>query len=484
MFKASTCCRIVLCASAALLSSSTTGWSAVDPALRDHKAVTGTPNEIRTELEVAWSKCGNDSLRIDAHFQDVRARAHQTPKDTDVVRHYVTVARSTQRLDQVMKELEDYAEANPKSPHAHYYLGLADPENAKGHFENALKHDRDFYEALVAQAGVELVSPEGDMAKAKTSLLHAIQQQPDQALGYIVLEQLYRRTGDVDSQGQALALAAEADPWDRRIRQMYLRQLQTQGQAKAAESPEALNQWVREVSTQLLRLAKLGDGSPELALSAARLWTTQEDHVDPLFESLNLAADLGMVDYKGLEQDRTLGPILEYHKLGPPIVEKIKQNREDRSEQLKINLLEELVSAEVPELPPIPLLGGGELDLKAKTGRVVILDFWATWCGPCRRTLPVLAEFYQGKDAEVEVYCVNVFERDGGGSVEPFWEASGYPMPVALGTEQWARVFNVQSIPALYVIGPDGNVRYHHKGFTPYLSEHLGWISEGLLSGS
>ena len=56
-------------------------------------------------------------------------------------------------------------------------------------------------------------------------------------------------------------------------------------------------------------------------------------------------------------------------------------------------------------------------------------------------------------------------------------------MPVALGTQDWATSFGVSSIPTLFLIGPDGQIRYRHQGFSPYLDQELAWIAEGLLAG-
>jgi thiol-disulfide isomerase/thioredoxin len=113
---------------------------------------------------------------------------------------------------------------------------------------------------------------------------------------------------------------------------------------------------------------------------------------------------------------------------------------------------------------------------------VVVLDFFATWCGPCRRGLPVLQQFSDwatGQGKPVRVFAVNIWQREAGDAarreaVQKFWSGQKLTVPVlmdykdALGT-----AYGFTSIPQTVVIGPDGRVANIHNGFSPAMLEML-----------
>lgn len=471
--------RRAVCAGLVLLTTVSGTTVAVDADLAALSVNTGSKDDDALARARRWAEAGTNPERASAYFEEVRAEAFSRPGDIEAVRHYIEVAKSQNRTEQVVSELEDYAAANPERAEAHYYLGLARPEDGKRRFEKALELDPRFYHGLVGAASAELASDTPDLVRAKERLLDAARLQPSEPLAFIVLEQLYRQTGDAESQILALSKAVEADPWDGRLRQTLLRQLQTQAQT-TQEAGGDMETWAAQTTELLLRLAQAGPGLPELAIAAARIAGALNDQAAVLAH-LSLAADLGFADPRGLELDRVLASAISGNPQSQPILERMAANRTARRDDLKAQALEALVSVPAPVVETIPLLGGGTLDLRSKKGKVVVLDFWATWCGPCRRALPVVQKLHEKQMKDVEIYCVNVFERDGGAQIEGFWNSGGYPMPVALGTQEWANAFGVSSIPTLFLIGPDGQVRYRHQGFSPYLDEELAWIAEGLL---
>ncbi len=117
--------------------------------------------------------------------------------------------------------------------------------------------------------------------------------------------------------------------------------------------------------------------------------------------------------------------------------------------------------------PPftLPLLGGGELDLAAHLGKEpVVLDFWATWCPPCREALPVLdrvAGEFAGRG--VRFYTVNIAEPPE--AVAGFLERNGVGLPTALdGTMAVSELYTADYIPQTVFIGRDGVVAKVHTG--------------------
>jgi peroxiredoxin len=126
--------------------------------------------------------------------------------------------------------------------------------------------------------------------------------------------------------------------------------------------------------------------------------------------------------------------------------------------------------------PPITLqtLDGETFELEDVEQQVVVLDFWASWCPPCVRGLPVLqevADWADENDKDVLVATINVREDEP--TAQQFWERHGLSMPVLMDTTgQVAQAYGVQGIPQTVVIN-NGQVANVHVGFSPQLGDQL-----------
>jgi len=132
-----------------------------------------------------------------------------------------------------------------------------------------------------------------------------------------------------------------------------------------------------------------------------------------------------------------------------------------------------------------PLLGAPEpFQLSSHQGKTIVLDFWATWCPPCQRTLPalqVLHERYAGTD--VALYSVNTDDGpDRGEAISRFVGERGYRFPVILDDGAISRAYRVRAIPMLVIIRPDGVVEEAHVGLlqqdTDGITESIGDMIE------
>lgn len=110
---------------------------------------------------------------------------------------------------------------------------------------------------------------------------------------------------------------------------------------------------------------------------------------------------------------------------------------------------------------------GAEVRLSAFKGKVVLLDFWATWCGGCKVEIPWFIEFEnQYQDRGLRVIGVSM-DDDGWKLVKPFVEAKKMNYPVVIGNEELAQRYGgVDSLPETLLIGRDGKVAAVHVGLT------------------
>ena len=109
----------------------------------------------------------------------------------------------------------------------------------------------------------------------------------------------------------------------------------------------------------------------------------------------------------------------------------------------------------------LPTLSGENMKLTDYKGKIVILNFWASWCGPCKVEMPHMQNYYKkNKDAaNVEIIAVNMTSEERGGqkSIQKFVKEYGLTFPILLDNDgEVLDLYNIITIPITYVIDTDG----------------------------
>lgn len=143
-------------------------------------------------------------------------------------------------------------------------------------------------------------------------------------------------------------------------------------------------------------------------------------------------------------------------------VEDNEIKEEVTSSEEEYTLQEVLVGDVAPEFTA-PLVDGSSFTLSENSGKVILLNFWATWCGPCVGEMPAFQDLYEEYGDEVVILAVNCMEDQE--TVDRFIEETGYDFPIAYdedGTVSFT--YPSSGIPYTLVIGKDGIVKQIYVG--------------------
>lgn len=127
----------------------------------------------------------------------------------------------------------------------------------------------------------------------------------------------------------------------------------------------------------------------------------------------------------------------------------------------------------------VKTLDGQTVNLKnyaASSGKTLIVDFWATWCSPCKKELDAVAEYYEDwqKKYNVELLAITIDNQRALPKVPGIVESKGWEFTIFSGNEEEMRnAFNFQTIPQTLVIDKNGYIVFEHNGYVPGDEEEL-----------
>ena len=128
----------------------------------------------------------------------------------------------------------------------------------------------------------------------------------------------------------------------------------------------------------------------------------------------------------------------------------------------------------------VNLVKGGTLNTEALRGKVTLINFWATWCIPCRAEIPMFNQFIKDHQSRgLEIVGISL-DEEGLPKVKPFVKENGMNYTVGVGDKQMAAAFNVsdEQLPVTLIADKQGRIRYRHVGLPNSKDEFESKINE------
>jgi len=124
-----------------------------------------------------------------------------------------------------------------------------------------------------------------------------------------------------------------------------------------------------------------------------------------------------------------------------------------------------LTPGDAPPAIDMPDQAGAKVDLNELKGKVVLVDFWASWCGPCRQEMPVLEQLHK-KYAKQGLVVVGVNIDNNPKKMNNFLKGTPVSFRVVHDRKlEVASKYEPETMPSSYFIGRDGKIRYVQEGF-------------------
>jgi cytochrome c biogenesis protein CcmG/thiol:disulfide interchange protein DsbE len=124
-------------------------------------------------------------------------------------------------------------------------------------------------------------------------------------------------------------------------------------------------------------------------------------------------------------------------------------------------------------------IDGKSYTLSELKGNVIIVDFWATWCPPCRNSVPALSRLYEKyRDRGFLVLGISTEEVN---TLREFRDAQQIPYPILSGTKEVVQAYEVTAIPKMLFFDKTGTVRKTQTGYSPELEAQFDMLVDSLV---
>jgi len=446
-----------------------------------------------------------DMEQLTAHIQKVEALLADHSDWVDLNRHYIglTSPRMADRWSEIQPRYQAFFAKDSTNAIYPYYLGLMDRGAAsEALFRRSLSLDPKSYYARCGLGLALLQQMQAQPDSAFPLLFEAVRMRPDHPYGWQALALAYEIQKDFENAIKARKMEQVVEPQSFQPVNYEARDLQQAG--RMADATTEVEGFVKKHSSNKAALRALvaayrsSDRSadairvqtdlagvskdPEESYNAATMLAAGGDAAKAR-EWLKKAVEWGFDDHQRAATDIGLAALRADSVFFSSITDQMKVQHEKNKPARIAKVLATLIDRPAPSFV-LKTMDGADLKLDDLKGKVVILDFWATWCGPCQMSLPLVRNVYKATQGKaVQVLCMNVWEKDKErAKVAPFWKDKGFPMTVGLADASDATNYGVTGIPTLFVIDPQGHIRYRHVGYGPTMDEDVLYVVESLLA--
>ena len=132
----------------------------------------------------------------------------------------------------------------------------------------------------------------------------------------------------------------------------------------------------------------------------------------------------------------------------------------------------------------IKTLEGKPFDVNSLSGKVIFLNLWATWCGPCRVEMPSIQKVYSEFGSDIAFIMLSIDPDDAINKVKRYVEKNKYTFPVYVPSGELPNDLKVPYIPTTFVIGRDGKILMKEQGARNYNSGRFKAFLQGVASNS
>jgi thiol-disulfide isomerase/thioredoxin len=200
---------------------------------------------------------------------------------------------------------------------------------------------------------------------------------------------------------------------------------------------------------------------------------------DAALTELTRAVDTGFSNRDNMETDSDLNT-LHGSKKWRKLLKRVTANHAKGAEKRRSEILGGKFERPAPDWS-LRDPQGNTVSLGDLRGEVLVLDFWATWCSPCRMAMPVLDTWMKKEMPKgVRVFSINVWESKPVAAAS-FIADNDYRMELLYGSNELAQSYGVTGIPYLCVIDGQGMIRFEETGYSPELKENLAIWAADLL---
>jgi len=125
-------------------------------------------------------------------------------------------------------------------------------------------------------------------------------------------------------------------------------------------------------------------------------------------------------------------------------------------------------------------IDGEEYSLTALKGNVILVDFWATWCPPCRSSIPVFMSLYDKyKD---QGFIVLGISNESKATLLQYRDDNNVNYPILIDNQDVMQAYGVRSIPNMYIFNKEGKIAKHQVGFSPEMEVGFDAFIDSLLN--